>query len=81
MKFWNTKRLSRAKEINLTPIQVSILASIVKKESSIEDERYGNLIDCALLLDIDIPEEFSKDYYRPEKIERRRSFSCYSNRY
>ena len=40
-------------------------------QSSIEDERYGNLIDCALLLDIDIPEEFSKDYYRPEKIERR----------
>ena len=40
-------------------------------QSSIEDERYGNLIDCALLLDIDIPEEFSKDYYRPEKIEKR----------
>ena len=39
LKFWNTKRLSRAKEINLTPIQVSILASIVKKESSIENER------------------------------------------
>tara|TARA_B100000575_G_scaffold293820_1_gene306571 strand:+ start:10158 stop:11180 length:1023 start_codon:yes stop_codon:yes gene_type:complete len=39
LKFWNTKRLSRAKEINLTPIQVSILASIVKKESSIKDER------------------------------------------
>ena len=27
MKFWNKKRLSRAKEINLTPIEVSILAS------------------------------------------------------
>ncbi len=40
-------------------------------QASIEDERYGNLIDCALLLDIDIPEEFSKDYYRPEKIEKR----------
>ena len=39
LKFWNTKRLSRAKEINLTPIQVSILASIVKKESFIKDER------------------------------------------
>ena len=40
-------------------------------QASIEDERYGNLIDCALLLNIDIPEEFSKDYYRPEKIDTR----------
>jgi len=40
-------------------------------QASIEDERYGNLIDCALLLDIEIPEEFSKDYYKPEKIETR----------
>ena len=39
LKFWNQKRLSRAKEINLTPVQVSILASIVKKESSVEEER------------------------------------------
>ena len=39
LKFWNKKRLSKAKEINLTPIQVSILASIVNKESSINEER------------------------------------------
>ena len=39
VKFWNKKRLSKAKEINLTPIQVSILASIVNKESSISEER------------------------------------------
>ena len=38
-KFWNSKRLSRAKQINLTPIEVSILASIVKKESVIKAER------------------------------------------
>ena len=38
-KFWNKKRLSKAKKINLTPIEVSILASIVKKESVAEDER------------------------------------------
>ena len=34
LKFWNEKRLHRAKEINLTPIEVSILASVVNKESS-----------------------------------------------
>ena len=39
MKFWNLKRTSRAKEINLTPLQVSVLASIVKKESAIKEER------------------------------------------
>ncbi len=39
LKFWNKKRLSKAKEINLTPIQVSILASIVNKESSINEEK------------------------------------------
>lgn len=39
LKFWNDKRLQRAKEINLTPIEVSILASVVKKESSIKEER------------------------------------------
>ena len=39
LKFWNKKRISKAKEINLTPIQVSILASIVNKESSINKER------------------------------------------
>ena len=39
LKFWNKKRLSRAKEINLTPLQVSVLASIVKKESVIIEER------------------------------------------
>ena len=39
IKFWNNKRLSRAREINLTPIQVSVLASIVNKESSIKEER------------------------------------------
>ncbi len=39
IKFWNKKRLSRAKEINLTPLQVSVLASIVKKESVIIKER------------------------------------------
>ena len=39
LKFWNKKRLSKSKEINLTPIQVSILASIVNKESSVNEER------------------------------------------
>ncbi len=38
-KFWTTERLEKAKKLNLTPIEVSVLASIVHKETVKEDER------------------------------------------
>jgi UPF0755 protein len=38
-KFWTTSRKARAHEIGLTPVQVSILASIVQKETNREDEK------------------------------------------
>lgn len=38
-KFWTEERLAKAKALNLTPIQVSILASIVHKETVKKDER------------------------------------------
>jgi len=38
-KFWNRDRLEKAKKQNLTPIQVSILASIVQKETAVVAER------------------------------------------
>lgn len=37
--FWTQDRLAKAKALNLTPIQVSILASIVHKETVKKDER------------------------------------------
>jgi UPF0755 protein len=37
-KFWNEERLAKAKEDGLTPIEVSILASIVQAESIKQDE-------------------------------------------
>ncbi|BAV94511.1 endolytic transglycosylase MltG [Ichthyobacterium seriolicida] len=37
--FWNESRLKKAKDINLTPLQVSTLASIVQKETSNNDEK------------------------------------------
>lgn len=37
--FWNVSRLEKAKAQNLTPIEVSILASIVHKETVKRDER------------------------------------------
>lgn len=37
-KFWNADRISKAKAIGLTPIEVSILSSIVQAESIKQDE-------------------------------------------
>ncbi len=37
-KFWNAERLEKAKKIELTPIEVSILASIVQAETIKKDE-------------------------------------------
>jgi UPF0755 protein len=37
-QFWNTERKGKADSIGLTPIEVSILASIVKAECSMGDE-------------------------------------------
>ena len=37
-KFWNPERLERAKEVGLSPVNVSILASIVDKETNKTDE-------------------------------------------
>ena len=38
-KFWNEERTAKALDKNLTPIQVSVLASIVHKETAKVDER------------------------------------------
>ncbi|NOU19969.1 MAG: endolytic transglycosylase MltG [Bacteroidales bacterium] len=38
-QFWTDERKSKAKEINLTPIEVSTLASIVEEETIKQDER------------------------------------------
>jgi UPF0755 protein len=37
-KFWNDKRLAQAKVINMTPIQVGVMASIVQSETNKPDE-------------------------------------------
>ena len=38
-KFWNKDRIAKAKKQNLTPIQVTTLASIVQKETALVEER------------------------------------------
>ncbi len=39
LKFWNEERQQKAKALGLTPAEVSILASIVQKETSKNDEK------------------------------------------
>jgi UPF0755 protein len=38
-RFWNEKRLNQAKNINLSPNEISTLASIVQKETAVVQER------------------------------------------
>lgn len=58
-KFWNQSRLDKAKQLNLTPLQVSVLASIVHKETVKEDERpkvagvYLNRLNRGIKLEAD----------------------------
>ncbi|PWA04166.1 endolytic transglycosylase MltG [Flavobacterium psychrotolerans] len=58
-KFWTEARLAKAKKLKLTPIQVSILASIVHKETVKRDERpkvagvYLNRLSTGMKLEAD----------------------------
>ena len=58
-KFWTEARLEKAKQQNLTPIQVSVLASIVHKETVKRDERpkvagvYLNRLERGIKLEAD----------------------------
>ncbi len=38
-KFWNTKRSTRARDIGMTPIEISTLASIIDEETNKNDEK------------------------------------------
>jgi UPF0755 protein len=57
--FWNEGRLQKAEKIGLTPHQVSVLASIVQKETSKNDEKprvagvYLNRLKTGMLLQAD----------------------------
>ncbi len=58
-RFWNSERVSKAKEIGLTPMEVTTLASIVAEESNINSEHpviagvYINRLKSGMLLQAD----------------------------
>lgn len=65
-KFWDDERIAKAKKLNLTPVQVTILASIVHKETVKADERprvakaYLNRLDLGMPLQADPTIIYSK---------------------
>ncbi|MCB9202826.1 MAG: endolytic transglycosylase MltG [Flavobacteriales bacterium] len=77
-KFWNQERINKAKELNLTPNQITILASITQRESNRVDEQsriaglYINRLKKGMKLQSDPTvlfakrkkEGFDKKYYR-----------------
>jgi UPF0755 protein len=58
-KFWNAERIAKAEKLGLTPLQVSVVASIVHKETVKKDERprvagvYLNRLKLGMKLEAD----------------------------
>jgi UPF0755 protein len=74
-KFWTAKKLARAKEIGLTPVQVSILASIVEEEQARKvDERprvaglYMNRLNAQMPLQADPTIKFALQDFAIKRI-------------
>ena len=68
-KFWNTERLAKAKDMNLTPEQVYSMASIVEEETNKEEDKgliasvYMNRMNTGMRLQADPTVKFAmKDF-------------------
>ncbi|MCT4664713.1 MAG: endolytic transglycosylase MltG [Flavobacteriales bacterium] len=75
--FWNEKRLAKAKKLKLTPIEITTLASIVKKETYVKSEfrtvagLYYNRIRKGMLLQSDPTVIFAIQQKNPGKRIKR----------
>lgn len=69
LRFWNGARREKAEALGLTPVEVSILASIVQKETSKNDEKatvagvYLNRLKIGMPLQADPTVVFAKKLY------------------
>ena len=72
--FWNEKRKTKAEKIGLTPLEVSILASIVEEESNRHDEQsiiaglYLNRLRRGMLLQADPTVKFAVGDFTLKRI-------------
>ena len=73
-RFWNEERLKKAKAMNLTPIEVSILASIVQSETAKKEELeriaglYYNRIKKGIALQADPTIKFAVGDYSIQRV-------------
>jgi UPF0755 protein len=73
-KFWNSERKQRAQEIGLSPLQVSILASIVQEETNKRDEMariagvYINRLNRGMLLQADPTARFAYGDFSVQRV-------------
>jgi UPF0755 protein len=90
-KFWTEERRNKAKSKNLTPIQVSILASIVQEESKKNDEKpivasvYLNRLRKGMLLQADPTVKYGIGDFELRRIlfvhlEHNSPFNTYRNK-
>jgi len=74
IKFWNTERKQKAAALNLTPVQVSILASIVDAEALYDKEMpiiaglYLNRLNKGILLQADPTVIYANDDFTVKRV-------------
>ena len=73
-RFWDDARREKARNLGLTPLQVSVLASIVEEESNRRDERpkiarlYLNRLNRGMLLQADPTVKFATGDFEAKRI-------------
>ncbi len=87
-KFWNAERLQKAKVLNLTPIQVYSMASIVEEETNATEDKgkiasvYLNRLETGMKLQADPTVKFAmKDFGLKRIMRKHLSFSSPFNTY
>jgi UPF0755 protein len=87
-KFWNTERQAKAKAINLTPVQVYSMASIVEEETNKEEDKgliasvYLNRINSGMKLQADPTVKFAmKDFGLKRILYKHLSYDSPFNTY
>ena len=74
-KFWNNERIQKAKKINLTPTEVSILASIVQEETNNTSEMsriagvYMNRLRVGMMLQADPTARFAYGDFSVKRVK------------
>ena len=66
--FWTTERVAKAKKQGLTPIEATILASIVHKESVKKDEKEAKEVDTPVAKPKKVKEE-DTSVAKPKKVK------------